>query len=79
MYGFSSRIEFCKVRWLGRAEPTSCYVVVPRNVASVSVVHVGTSALCVAKEARPSGPTFGRFLIVKRSAVHVAKGGGFCG
>ena len=65
------------MRWLGRAEPTSGYVVVPRTIATVSAVRVGTWALYALKEARPSEPTFGRFATVKRSAVRVAKGGGF--
>ena len=65
MQNFSSRIEFHEVRWLGRAEPTSGYVVVPRSAWSVSVVRVGTWALCVAKEVRPGEPTFGHFAIGK--------------
>ena len=41
------------------------------------MVHVGTWALHVAKEARPCKLTFNRFAIAKRSAVHMANARGF--
>ena len=76
-HGFSSCIEFCEVKRLGRAELTSGYIVVPRTTTSVSPVCVSTWALRMAWKARLGETTIGHFAITEGSAMRAAKGEGF--